>query len=172
MAALRPLSRLIKKKRLDQGDMNLQITSLADILIIVLIFLIKTVSSGLDSAENISVSGDVRLPIAEANGQAKQGLKVEIANGKIDVGGRKIASLNGFRFTLEDLNEDLSDNGTAKSMNAEFKRAREEAQAGKAPSTVWIVADARAPYATIQTVIASAAASGFTDFKLAVTKGE
>ena len=49
---------------------------------------------------------------------------------------------------------------------------REEETQEEEERNVWIVADERAPYATIQTVLASAALYGYTDFKLAVVKDQ
>ncbi len=165
-------SKYIKKKRMTEADGNLQITALADILIVMLIFLIKSFASGMTEAENLSVSNKIHLPSAFAEGQALQGVKVEIAADFVEVAGERVSQLQDFRFLPQDLNADLEDNGTSRSLSSYFVKQRKEANIKEMPSTVWIIADQKAPYATIQTVIASAAYSGFQDFKLAVEKKE
>jgi biopolymer transport protein ExbD len=42
----------------------------------------------------------------------------------------------------------------------------------KVDPKILVIADQRAPYQTIKSVLASAAVHGYTDFKLAVVKGE
>jgi hypothetical protein len=42
----------------------------------------------------------------------------------------------------------------------------------KVDSKVVVIADQRVPYITIKSVLASAAVQGYTDFKLAVVRGD
>jgi len=180
--------RFLKSKKETETDFALQITSLADILMIVLIFLLKAVSSGLTDQQSINVSSQIRLPAAESGGGVKEGLKVEISQNMVLVGGQPVSKLLSFRFDSGDLNADLTEGGTSKTLDRFFAQLRAENRHQRKPSsedkdkdkdkdensgdTVWIVADRQAPYATIQTVIASAAKEGYSDFKLAVVKGD
>jgi biopolymer transport protein ExbD len=166
----RGMKRIGKNREKPGADMGLQITSLADILMIVLVFLLKSFASGLTDQEAIKVSSGIRLPAVQTAGQAKEGLKVEISAEQVAVGDRPAAHLAAFRFPASDLANDLSEASTSRSLKSQFRKSF-KAEKDEKP-TVWIVADQRAPYATIQTVIASAAIAGYQEFKLAVVRGE
>jgi biopolymer transport protein ExbD len=166
----RGLKKAGKKREPVSGDMGLQITSLADILMIVLIFLLKSVASGLSDQETIKVAGNIKLPTVQNGGGAKDGLKVEISGDKVEVAGQPVAHLQKFRFPASDLNNDMNESSTARSLNSAFRKSFKN-EKDEAP-IVWIVADQQAPYTTIQTVIASAALQGYQEFKLAVVRGE
>lgn len=164
-----------RKRRREAGEFSLQITALADVLIVVLIFLLKTFSSGLVESETITASKEIRLPSVASGGMAQKGIKVEVFRDRVEVSGQVSATLEASRFREQDLNDDLTDgNGSSKALNRAFAQAkqgyRSEVPNDPNSATVWIMADRGVPYATIQTVIASAAVAGLTDFKLAVEK--
>lgn len=192
---MRLRNRFRKSKKKEDGDLGLQITSLADILMIVLIFLLKSFSSGLTDGNAIQVSNKIALPSVQGGGIGREGLKVEITEDKVEMSGHAVAALSAYRFNAGDLNGDLESSSTSKALNQAFaaeRRAVDQtpkntiqpvaAIADGTPTvvdiksfskdTIWIVADRKAPYATIQTVIASAAMQGYSDFKLAVVQGE
>jgi|GEM_PF-3654792 len=162
-----------KKRKRMPADLNLQITSLADVLMIVLIFLLKSISAGLTDSQSINVTKGIRLPGVLSGGAGKEGIKVEVSEDRVELAGQRAATLYSFRFGTGDLNGDLAASSTAKSLNSAFGAYRKMTPPDSpGASTIWIVADRRAPYATIQTVVASAAMQGYQDFKLAVVQGE
>lgn len=165
----RTKNRFKKTREKSDSDFALQITSLADILMIVLIFLLKAFTSGVTDTETLKVAGKLKLPYAVSGSPAKDGLKIEIEKDIVSVEGRKVAGLSEFRFTPADLNHDFNEVSSAKSLNQAFAAEIKHVQNSN-KRTVWIVADHRAPYTTIQTVIASAALQGYSEFKLAVTR--
>ncbi len=160
-----------KRRRAHQSDeMALQITSMADIFTILLVFLLKSYSS---SSLAIQPAPGTQLPSghpAEANLEA---LKVEITQGSVLVEGQAVAQLNGFDFNPADVGA----GGVSQSLSAALEKERKRqlliAQSNsdvKVDPKIIVVADQRVPYSTIKGVLASAALNGYTDFKLAVAK--
>ena len=154
-----------KNRKLEEEEMDLQITSLADILIIVLVFLLSVFNSGIRGMGEVDVPDGVRLPAVSEGGSSEEGIQVQIGRNSVKLNDRLVSKLNFFRFQQADLNNDLPNSSTSKRVTAAFAKQR---RAGQTTQPVWIVADRKAPYATIQTVLASAAAVGFTNIKLAV----
>jgi biopolymer transport protein ExbD len=144
--------------------MNLQITSMADIFMILLVFLLKSVSSG---TIDVAPSNGTELPMAQASEKSVQALKVEVSEKAVLVEGRPGSSMTNFRFDPSD----VSQSGVSKSLSSalEQERAKQQGKAGEvADPRIVVIADQRAPYQTIKTVLASAANEGYTDVKLAV----
>lgn len=161
-----------KRRPAMSGEMELQITSMADIFTILLVFLLKSFATG---AVNISPSGGMLLAQAQAAESAVEALKVEISETSVSVEGQPVAKLQKFLFD----SADLQGNGSSKELGSALERERKRqlliAQANtdvKVDPRVVIVADQRVPYQTIKSVLASAALQGYTDFKLAVIQKE
>ena len=160
------------KKRHQSDEMALQITSLADIFVIILVFLLKSYTTG---AINLSPTQGLLMPEAQAAEASVEALKVEISQTGVAVEGQPAAALKDFRFD----GKDLAGNGSSKSLSEVLERARQrQLMIAKANSDVkvdpkiLVVSDQRAPYSTVKSVLASAALHGYTDFKLAVVKGD
>ncbi len=158
-----------KRKRAHQSDeMALQITSMADIFTILLVFLLKSYSS---SSMAIQPAAGTQLPSGHPAEASIEALKVEITEGSILVEGASVATLNG--FALSDAGASGVSQGLSAALEKERKRQLLIAQSNsdvKVDPKIIVVADQRAPYATIKGVLASAALHGYTDFKLAVAK--
>ncbi len=91
---------LWKRKRVQQSDeMALQITSMADIFVILLVFLLKSYSS---SSMALQPSAGIQLPSGNPGDVNIEALKVEIADGSILVEGQAVAKLNGFALDPAD----------------------------------------------------------------------
>ena len=150
--------------------MSLQITSMADIFTIILVFLLKSYAT---SATNITPSTGTQLAQAQAADAAVEALKLEVAETGIQVEGKPVAMLKAFKPDPADMDA----NGSLKSLTEVLKteRDRQNLIAGQNPdvkqdSKILIVADQRTPYATLKNVMASAAIHGFSDFKLVVVR--
>jgi biopolymer transport protein ExbD len=153
-------------------EMSLQITSMADIFMILLVFLLKGYSTG---AVSITPTPGLILPQAQASEAAVEALKVEIAQDAVLIEGKPAAKLANFEIQASD----RQSNGTLKSLTTQFEKERKRQlliaknnSDVKVDPKVMIIADQRAPYSTLKAVLASAAVHGYTDFKLAVAKGE
>ena len=161
------MKRRFKKTHRTVYDVDLQITALADILMVVLIFLLKSYSSGVDTIKDVTYQEEIRLPQVSRGDLDENGLRVEIGKNGVRVDGAEVAPLHNYRFPASDLNKDLSDNGTSnrllRALASQRKRVKGEAK-------VWLISDKRTPYATVQTVLASAAIKGYSDIKLLVVK--
>ena len=163
-----------KKKSRPQlnGDMELQITSMADIFTILLVFLLKSYAT---SAANVTPTAGMVIPEAHAGDTPVEALKVEISEKAVSVESQPIVNLEKFAFDPAD----MSQNGASKLLSTALEKERQRqlliAKANsdvKVDPKIIIVADQRVPYSTIKTVLASAAVQGYTDFKLAVIKGD
>lgn len=151
-------------------EMSLQITSMADIFTIILVFLLKTYSTSLTS---ISPSSAVTLPEARSSDNLVEALKLEISPHVILLDGTPVTALNNFRFDRGDLEA----NGTSRSLNtALLKVPKPNAEAPQDPNVphqlLLVLADEKTPYSIIHSVMDSAQASGFDAFKLAVVEGD
>ena len=152
--------------------MALQITSLADIFVILLVFLLKSFAT---SAVNLSPSQGMLLPEAQAAEASIEALKVEITETAVSVEGQPVAELKNFRFEPSDLQQNGFSQALSKTLDRERQRQLMIAKANsdvKVDPKILVVSDQRVPYVTVKSVLASAALNGYTDFKLAVVKGD
>ena len=156
------------------AQMNLQITSMADVFVIILVFLLKSYAS---SAMQLSPSSNLKLPEADhtseqANATA-DALKIEISENAVLVEGRSIASLDRYGFKAENQQTDLSSINQAISM----ERKRQDLIASvntdvKKDTRVIVMSDAQVPYGTLKEVLKLAAGNGYSDYQFAVVKNE
>lgn len=158
------------KRRAMNGDVSLNITAMADIFTVLLVFLLKGYATG---AVNVNPSAGLLLPEARAEVPSIEALKLEISTDGVQVEGKPVTTLKNFQVP----SEELQGNGVIKSLGAaldlERKRQLLIAKSNsdvKVDSKIMVIADQRTPYSTIKSVLASAAVHGFTDFKLAVVQ--
>lgn len=152
------------KRNKNNQEMALQITSMADIFTILLVFLLKSFSTG---ATTIVPSASMVLPEAESSNPAVDTLKLEIAQDSVILDDKKITDLNHFQFDPSD----MESNGVPKSLNAAFTKQRQKDTLHQYPRMM-VLADEGTPYGTLKTVLASAAYSGFEGFKLVVVENK
>ncbi|MBI4925382.1 MAG: biopolymer transporter ExbD [Bdellovibrio sp.] len=160
------------KRGFTSEEMSLQITSMADVFIILLVFLLKSYASGI---VQIQPSSGTHLPKAYALDASTEALKIEVSENSIQLEGAPVLPLKNFVFGPNDVLQ----NGVSQKLSAVFEKERKKqvyiAENNKdvsVDSKIILVADEKAPYQTIKTVLASAAIHGYTDFKLAVVKGD
>jgi len=160
------------KRRAPLSDeMSLQITSMADIFTILLVFLLKGYGS---SAMSLTPAKGLILPEAQAAEAQVEALRVEITDSAVLLEGNPVSELRDRRFAASE----LQGNGTAKSLLPAFEKERKrQLLIAKSNSDVHVdpklivVSDQHVPYGTLKAVLASAAVNGYTDFKLAVVNG-
>jgi biopolymer transport protein ExbD len=170
MSSHKPTTFKAKKKA--SGDMALQITSMADIFTIILVFLLKSFASG---AMNIEPSAGIKIPAAKSEPAEIQALVVEVSSDAIQVDHAPVATLKEYHFGPGDLNA----TGVSSALEEAFDLQRKKQDLiAKSNSEVQqdakmiLIADERVPYVTIKAVLASAAVHGFSDFRLAVLQQE
>lgn len=149
-----------RKKGPASTEMSLNITSMADIFTILLVFLLKSYAVG---ALEVQPSRGLKVPVALHSDTAEDRLKVEIAEASVQVDGDSVVTLKDFEPSqgadaLQPLAQALVD-----------KRASlTESSQGK----LLVIADSRAPYSTLERVLKTAAQQGFGDLKLAVVRAD
>jgi len=156
----------LKKRKKPSGDVALQITSMADIFMILLVFLLKNYAT---SVSNITPTARLSLPeVTKANGDIKDTLKIEIAGDTVLVDQKPVVTLHNYQF---DTKEDAPGGGSQSILNAlnDQRKIRPEPNL---QSSLLVLADQNTPYATLKRVVASAASAGFVDLQLAVVESE
>lgn len=166
----RLFNRKLGKRHEESAEMSLNITAMADIFTVLLVFLLKGFATG-----SLAISTSATLPEAKAETPQFEALKVEVTETAVTVESQPAVPLASFQFKAGE----REGNGSSRTLNAFLKKERARqltiAKANKdvkVDAKVLIIADQRAPYETIKSVLASAAVNGYTDFKLAVVQRE
>jgi biopolymer transport protein ExbD len=153
-------------------QMELQITSMADVFVIILVFLLKSYSTGM---VNVQPAAGLVLPDGKGAEAELNALKLEVSQTGVLVEGQPATQLKDYVADKGD----LQSNGTLKSLSTALEKERKRqlliAKANsdvKVDARILVVADQHVPYSTLKSVLASAATQGYTDFKLAVIRGD
>jgi biopolymer transport protein ExbD len=152
------MKRFLKKKRKPAStEMSLQITSMADIFTILLVFLLKSYSVG---ALEVQPSRGLELPLANRTDSAEQRISLEVSENLVQLEGRPVLPLKNFELEgttrIEPLGKALGEKRTELGEDSKGK--------------LLLVADARVPFETLEIVMRAAAQQGFADLKLAVVQ--
>ena len=159
-------------KRPGSSEMALQITSMADIFTIILVFLLKSYATG---ALNVNPSPGLRLPQATTGEAEVTALNVEVSENAVQVENTFVAKLDHFRFAAGDVAPSGIPTPLDRALEAQRKRQDLIAKSNsdvRVDDKIVLVADQRTPYLTLKSVLSAAALHGFTDFKLVVLKKE
>lgn len=165
-------SKLFKKRKPQNEEVSLQITAMADIFTVLLVFLLKSYAT---SAIEINPAQGMLLPQAHAEESAVEALKLEISEKAVSLEGKPVVDLKSYSFEPADLQGNGASDSLSKALDRERQKGILIAKVNpdvKVDPKVIIIADQRVPYSTVKTVLASAALNGYTDFKLAVVKGD
>jgi biopolymer transport protein ExbD len=152
--------------------MALQITSMADIFTIILVFLLKSYAT---SAVTVNPANGLSLPEAHAGDAPIEALRVEITKTAVQVDGQPVVTLSDFNFDKADLQANGASISLAKAMEQQRNRQILIAKSNSSvqvDSKILVLSDQKTPYSTLKSVLASAALHGYTDFKLAVVRGD
>ncbi len=155
----------IKKKR-KSTEMSLQITSMADIFMILLVFLLKNYSTSITS---ITPSTHLTLPqVLKSNAQVRESLKVEISRNVVVVDDKPIVRLNNFQFAPSE----TLHGADSPTLEQVFAHQRKLLPIPNLGSGLVVMADQQTPYSTLKRVVASAAQAGFVNLQLVVVETE
>lgn len=151
---------LFKKKKKPLGeDMALQITSMADIFTILLVFLLKSYSTSMSTLAPVAKT---KLPEATAKGDdIRDTLKMEVSAEAILIDEKPVVRLRNFEFQAGE----LADGRSPGVFRVLLEQRRHLPNPNLEPYLV-ILADEKTPYATIKPLLASAAGAGFVDLQL------
>lgn len=161
-----------KRKRAEMQEMSLNITSLMDILTIVLIFLIQSFST---QEHEVPPPADFLLPNSSAEIPIKLAVKVTISEKDVRVEDKVVVGLPGGKYRSRDLNRA---NHVADLLN-ELERQKARIASGGTTTKpgeedeseiVYLEAARGTPFDTVDKTLKTAAAAGFTKFRLAVNR--
>lgn len=163
-----------RKRKLTADDeseeMALQITSMADIFTIILVFLLKSLSSGMS---NITPTEAMSLPSVSADSKnpMREALVLEVGKAAVLVDQAPVAKLDNFGFANE---EEFTKKVLEALLKERIKNGkREPASTGAATdSNLLVMADELTPYSTLKAIMAAAATAGYVDLQLVVLKPE
>jgi biopolymer transport protein ExbD len=162
-------------------EVALQITSMADIFTILLVFLLKSYSV---SAIDIDVGKEITLPVARGGTESVEAMKLQVTPSGITIEGQPVLSLENFAPSPSDLDREGNFPELVKALKRERERQRqiaseqvkqgmqEEEVKKSFDSKLLIVADKKVPYKLLKSVLSSAADMDFTDFKLVVVTAD
>jgi biopolymer transport protein ExbD len=165
--------RLFGKKKHTQegGQVALQITSMADIFTILLVFLLKGLAT--DTIQ-ISPSNGTKLPVGlHSSVLPEPALQLEIAKDGIMVEKEFVAKLDNYRMPASDAGQDGMITGLTDRLTKERDRQKIIAQANdsvKIDTRVIVVSDEKVPFATMKPILRTLSANGYSDIKFAVVK--
>lgn len=138
---------------------------MADIFMILLVFLLKSYSSNLTT---VSPQSDIKLPVVSSGDTFKETLKLEISSNSILVDQKEIVPLRNFEFNERDLAAESTSSRLFMTLSEQRKRLPEP----NMDSNLLIMADEKTPYATVQRVLKDAARAGFVDLQLLVVQND
>lgn len=156
-------------KRGKKGPMELDITSLLDILVILLVFLIKSYDS---SGYIMNVPNGITLPSSESNLQSQSGLVVQVSKEKIWVDDKLVLDLvnfNGLVYGKQDrkLNIPLYNELMRKKKVAmNLKKAIPKAE--RFSGVVNLIMEKSLKYREIKRIMYTCAEAGFKTYKFVV----
>lgn len=159
-----------KRKRRGDQDFYLQITSLIDTLVIILVFMLMTIGSG---SVNLEVAKDVRLPWSTAGAELVQGLKLVARADSISLEDEPIVPLeNGVVAASATAEANRKIVPLFQRMQRKASESKRAALASgvKFEGKVLLQADKSIPLKTIKQVLYTAARAGYNDFKFAVIR--
>lgn len=168
----REIRRRYKRKLHEHVSEDLNVVPMMDMMTIILVFLLKSVSS---SSASVPQNDDLRLPHSTVDTAPSNAMQVMVSRVSISVNGRFIASLrNGF------VDPSLKRGGgtglVINPLSSEMRDRAQEARAGaervgqRFRGDIAIIADHRTPSRTIFEVLYTCGQSGFSNFQLLVLK--
>ncbi len=145
------------KSASDQSrDIQLPLAPMADVFIVVLIFILKGFSFDTSSGP---VATSISLPSANAAEASGQDIRIEISKDEVLLNQVHVASLQDFRFGTSAL--DASGNITG------LQQALAKVQ-NKDSAKLTLYADQKAPYQTIRSVLTTTLSVGLPNLQIAV----
>ena len=135
------------------GDFPLQITSLADVFTILLVFLLKSFAT---SAALFQPTAGLAIPTVTGSANAlTESLRVEVTEKSLLVEGEPVSSSEALKTAFSKARQ-----------RQEFLKGK--TQAVELDNKLLIVADKGLSYERLKPVLSAAAESGFSDFKIVV----
>ncbi len=165
-----------EQKKSKSQEMSLNITAMADIFTILLVFLLRSAGS---AGANTPPATALQLPAAKGGSKPVELVRMEVSPREVLLDGKAVLHLRNFEFP----SAEIEPNGSSRSLNATFASLRQRQLAsvgvtnaasaeGKVEKRLMVLLDRNTPYDAIKVVLSSAASQGYTDFQLAVVTEE
>lgn len=159
------MKKMFGKKRHMKEDIDLQITAMASVFTVILVFLLKSSASDVSP---LQAGGEMQLPELNKGQNLENSFKIEITESSVIFENDVVTQLNQFVIPETDIGVD----GTITKLVDVIKNAQEfKSEKGDRP-LVTVFADKRAPQASVERAIASAAKNGLTQIQLVVVNEE
>ena len=173
-----------RARRLRRRSMGLQLTSLMDVLMIIVIFLLK--SYGISSM-GVTQADKIELPVSKAPDLVGEGMQLVVAQDKITLDSEVVLEFAGDykekKFVLPEGSMDTSNAGRGilplyeklKKKKDDYDLLASRAQDPKAALSRWtgdilVQADKEANYELIRQIMYTAGMAGYKQFRLTVEK--
>ncbi len=146
--------------------MSLQITSMADIFMILLVFLLKSFST---SVSSLSPVGNTHLPQVVTKGETiRDTLKLEVSQNALMIDEKTALKLENFQYPAAEIDAQ----GNVDTMTRLLMEQRKHMPNPNMEADLLVLADEKTPYSTIKPILASAAQAGFVDLQLVAVAKE
>jgi hypothetical protein len=155
----------VKRRHFQSGELALQITSMADIFTILLIFLLKGYAT---DAATLQPTGGLRLPAAAQSAPIREALKIEVTPAGVLLEGNPLIEAKDFGNPSHASWQNFDGSLAAAKKKQELIAASNSDVALQGRFT--LIADQQAPWPLLREVLKRAAANGFTEPQLAVVK--
>ena len=169
--------RRYESKSNTSSTFGLNITSMTDMFTILLVFLLQTYTT---SDVQVIPENGVRLPVANAEANPVEALKVSVSPTELKIDGKVVASLKDNDFARGDI--DPNDTNfilpffhALEAANKDIQAKRQAASTDKAKTEeegrILLQADESLSYQTLRKVMYTASMAGFPKLKLATVVG-
>lgn len=170
MSRRRGLRRYLEK-RVGGGTFKIQITSMVDMFVILLVFLLKSYST---SPIQVNPNKDLTLPTSSSStNPVADALKLVVSEKGIFVEDKKVVDLNGGELKASDADsqDPLFIRALYDELDQQAKKSKNIAQVNDTvqfDGKIMMQADRALPYDLLQKIMYTSSLAGYADLKLAV----
>lgn len=164
----------VKRRKKLPLNFKIQITSMVDMFVILLVFLIKSYST---SPVQVAPSADIRLPASESTTNPVDVLKLMVSKSGVYVEGQKVIDLADGQIDKKYL--DSGDTNYIpelfKHLDAEAKKTQDIAKVNSTVTfegKILVQADKDLAYEMLRKVMHTSAVAGYSDIKFAVLSND
>jgi biopolymer transport protein ExbD len=164
-----------RRKHREPLDLSLNITSLMDVLTVLLFFLLKSISVSATSQETMA---GIRLPASDVKGQFEETVTVALSKDELRADGTLLMKLDHGRFSTLDISVDqrtllplqqyLQEQFAKKNLIFKGSISNSELPPGK----ILIQADKELGFSALKYLLHTAAVTGYSDYQFVVNNPE
>ena len=166
-----------QKRRERKEPLDIEITSLLDILVILLVFLLGVYNT--TDLDNVNLIENLTLPISKSPESGNKAIILQVNRKKeVWLEGEKIGQIElrkegrgkVIEFLLESLSKKREEAGlkAKASLGREIAEEKGKGEKDKDPKRINILLDEELPYQVLQKIMHTSATAGYTEFKFLV----